>query len=557
MKYSLAILIPARNEEFLARTIQDLVDNTSEQTEILIGLDGKWAEPGVIDHPRVTIVYYPESIGQRAMTRRLARITNAKYIAKTDAHCAFDKDFDVKMLEAFKETGDDVTMVPIMRNLHVFDWVCKTCGMRSYQGPEPIECRNEECSNDPQKFEKDIVWIPKTSPQSTAYRFNKELRFKYFPELRRRQTGDLVETMSLQGSFFMMTKERYFDLDIDDESLGSWGMQGSSVALKTWLSGGRVICNTRTWYAHLFRTQHGFSFPYPQDGKGQARAIKTVQDVFMNNKWEKQTRPLSWLLEKFWEPLKEVGDKESQWEATDLEALKKVSLQKSLQTFVNSENTPSKGILFYTTNRLPIKFAKKVQNSLKAIGLPIASVSLKPMNFGNNIHVPLQPSKWAYFTQILIGLESMKEDIIFFAEEDVLYSKEHFDFTPQEKDTFYYDLNWWKVWSDGLAARWDARQVSMLCAYRKPLIDFYRDKIKEIEKNGFNRSYEPFGKCVDWKSERSSIDVRHKGNLTRSHRKPEDFRDKSSCINWEQGGFSEIPGWDENELHNIYKHGTL
>ena len=535
MKYSLAILIPARNEEFLARTIQDLVDNTSDQTEILIGLDGKWAEPGVIDHPRVTIVYYPESIGQRAMTRRLASITNAKYIAKTDAHCAFDKDFDVKMLEAFKETGDDVTMVPIMRNLHVFDWVCKTCGMRSYQGPEPTECRNEECSNEPQTFEKDIVWIPKTSPQSTAYRFNKELRFKYFPELRRRQTGDLVETMSLQGSFFMMTKERYFDLDIDDESLGSWGMQGSSVALKTWLSGGRVICNTRTWYAHLFRTQHGFSFPYPQDGKGQARAIKTVQDVFMNNKWEKQTRPLSWLLEKFWEPLKEVGDKESLWGEDDLEQLKKVPLQKSLQTFVNSDKTPSKGILFYTTNRLPIKFAKKVQNSLKAIGLPITSVSLKPMNFGANIHIPFQPSKWAYFTQILIGLESMKEDIIFMAEHDCLYPKEHFDFIPQEKDTVYYNQNWWKVRDDGFAVHWDAEQVSGICAYRETLIEIYRNKLDEIIKNGFDGHYEPKKKWGTWKSSVPYIDVRLAGTLTKDKWNKEDFR--NPCTNWQEGHY--------------------
>ena len=525
MKYSLAILIPSRNEEFLSKTIQDLVDNTSEQTEILIGLDGKWADPGVIDHPRVTIVYYPESIGQRAMTRRLARITNAKYIAKTDAHCAFDKDFDVKMLEAFKETGDDVTMVPIMRNLHVFDWVCKTCGMRSYQGPEPTQCRNEECANDPQKFEKDIVWIPKTSPQSTAYRFNKELRFKYFPELRRRQTGDLVETMSLQGSFFMMTKERYFDLDIDDESLGSWGMQGSSVALKTWLSGGRVICNTRTWYAHLFRTQHGFSFPYPQDGKGQARAIKTVQDVFMNNKWEKQTRPLSWLLEKFWEPLKEVGDKESRWEATDLEKSKEVGL--------NSENTPSKGILFYTTNRLPIKFAKKVQNSLKGIGLPITSVSLKPMNFGTNIHVPLQPSKWAYFTQILIGLESMKEYIIFMAEHDCLYPKEHFDFIPKEKDTVYYNQNWWKVREDGFAVSWDAEQVSGICAYRETLIEIYHNKLDEIIKSGFDGHYEPKKKWDTWKSSVPYIDIRLAGTLTKDKWKQEDFR--KPCTNWQEG----------------------
>ena len=557
--YDLAILIPARNEEFLSRTIQDLLENTGERTEILVGLDGKWADPVITDDKRVTIVYYPESIGQRAMTRQLARITKAKYIAKTDAHCAFDKGFDVKMLDAFKESGDDVTMVPVMRNLHIFNWVCNICGMQTYQGPEPKQCLNEECANEKQSFRKDIVWIPKTNPQSSAYRFNKELRFKYFPELRakQRKTG-LEETMSLQGSFFMMTKERYFDLDVDDEGLGSWGMQGSSVALKTWLSGGRVLCNMDTWYAHLFRTQHGFSFPYPQSGSAQARAIKTVQDTFLNNKWEKQVYPLSWLLERFWSSLKEVQDKDARWEQSDLEQLKKVPFNREFREIMNNapkqpdgmevtgSNEPTKGILFYTTNRLPIKFAKKIQNNIKSVGIPITSVSLKPMKFGKNIHIPLQPGKWAYFTQILVGLENMKEDIVFMAEHDVLYSKDHFNFTPPQNDKFYYDHAWWKIREDGFAVHWDANQVSMLCAYRTHLIDFYRAKIDEIVSKGFDRHYEPGGRDTGlyetYMSSVSSLDCRMSGTLTGNKWSPSDFRDKSLCINWQESNIEELQG---------------
>ncbi len=327
-KYDLSILIPARNEEWLGRTVEDLLKNKRGKTEILVGLDGYWPDPAIPDHEDVTIVHYPESIGQRAMQNRLAKISRAKYVAKVDAHCAFDEGFDVKMMEKME---DDITMVPVMRNLHIFNWRCKNCGLEIYQGPEPKECNNEICPKADNKtdggeghkasgFEKHIVWIPKNNPQSSAYRFNKNLQFKYFPELRQKlpRTG-LQETMSLQGSFFMCTREKYWSLGLCDESWGSWGQQGSEVALKTWLSGGRVMCNFDTWYAHLFRTQQGFSFPYPHSGKSQQRAREISQDIFLNNKWPQQKYKLGWLLKKFWFALKEVQDQEAKWEEGDLE----------------------------------------------------------------------------------------------------------------------------------------------------------------------------------------------------------------------------------------------
>lgn len=315
----LSILIPSRCEEWLSQTVQNLLDNTGEETEILVGLDGAWAEPGIPDHDRVRILFVPEAIGQRAMQNRLAKLSTAKYLMKVDAHCAFDKDFDKKMIDAME---DDITMVPKMYNLHVFDWICRHCGMRFYQGPKPTECRGEydECTSKPD-FEKKTIFKPRQwgpegrGPTSTSYRFNKNLQFKYFPEHRKRQPkSGLAETMSLQGSCFMATRQKYWELGLCDESWGSWGQQGTEVAVKTWLSGGRVMVNLDTWYAHLFRTQKGFSFPYPMSGKSQQKARDVSKDIFLNNKWDKTTRPLSWLLEKFWDSLKEVGDSEQRWD---------------------------------------------------------------------------------------------------------------------------------------------------------------------------------------------------------------------------------------------------
>lgn len=39
----ISILIPARNEMFLARTIEDILANIEADTEVIVVLDGQWA----------------------------------------------------------------------------------------------------------------------------------------------------------------------------------------------------------------------------------------------------------------------------------------------------------------------------------------------------------------------------------------------------------------------------------------------------------------------------------------------------------------------------------
>ena len=292
----LSILIPARNEEFLKNTVDDLLKNIKGNTEIIISSDGDWPDPPLQDNKKVTLLYFPESIGQRAGQNQCARFSKAKWVMKLDAHCSVDEGFDVKMMEAMKG-HDNWTMVPTMRNLHVFDWNCRVCNKKWYMGPDPIKCENPDC--DSRDFIKRLVWKPRRGTRNTAYRFNKELRFKYWKEYREKQIGDIVDTLSLQGSCFMCTRERYWSLELCDESWGSWGQQGSEVALKTWLSGGEVKCNTNTWYAHMFRTRPGFTFPYPNSGKDQMRARRICQDIFLHDKWPKAKHTLQWLLDKF------------------------------------------------------------------------------------------------------------------------------------------------------------------------------------------------------------------------------------------------------------------
>jgi hypothetical protein len=245
----------------------------------------------------VTLVYHPVSVGQRAVTNEAAHLARAKYVMKLDAHCSVAQGFDKIMLA---DMQDDWTMVPTMRNLWAFDWVCNKCSKHTYQGPTPVKCA--ECDNT-LVFSREMKWIAKNNPQSNSYTFDPTPHFQYFREFNKRPEGkgDITPTMSLQGSCFLMTKRHYFDLNVCDEEFGSWGSQGIEVAVKTWLSGGQVMVNHKTYYAHMFRTQGGdFGFPYPMSGKQVDFAKSRARDIFFTGKFDKAIHPMSWLVERFW-----------------------------------------------------------------------------------------------------------------------------------------------------------------------------------------------------------------------------------------------------------------
>lgn len=542
MDYELSICIPSRNEEWLTETIDDILKHKKAKTQILVGLDGQWPVKPIKDNPDVVVLFYPESIGQRAITNKLASLSNAKYIMKLDAHVALDDGFDQKMIDAFKKTGDDVVMAPTMRNLHVFNWVCPD-GHTRYQGPSG-PCK--ECGKE---TKKDVVWNPKTNPSSTSYCFDPEPHFQYFNEVKNRQwykdQGDLTESMSLQGSCFMLTRELYWKLNICDEAFGTWGSQGIEVACKFWLSGRKVLINHNTWYAHCFRTQGlDFGFPYELSGSQVSHAKKLAKEMFFDGRF-KGERPVSWLVEKFWpvpgwteEHLKNIGGK-----------IPQVS------------PPPTKGIIYYTDNQLDEKIMKACQKQLlKATnGLPIVSCSLKPTELGKNIVLPLERGYITMTKQILTALEALDTDIVYFCEHDVLYHPSHFDFTPEDRNTWYYDENYWFLrLDDGFAISYDCSPLSGLVVYRDIAIKHYRERLALMEKDQFKTlsmykiGFEPMThNRVKWSysypfktfmSSSPSIDISHGANVTKKRWSIDQFRRKPK--RWEEGDIDTITGWD-------------
>jgi hypothetical protein len=76
--------------------------------------------------------------------------------------------------------------------------------------------------------------------------------------------------------------------------------------MKTWLSGGRVVVNKNTHYAHLHKgkqygTGYGFSNQkWREWAEEKERARLFCVDHWMNNRWEERKHDIDWLIDKFW-----------------------------------------------------------------------------------------------------------------------------------------------------------------------------------------------------------------------------------------------------------------
>lgn len=296
MEDLISILIPARNEFLLQKTIETTLAAAQGEIEIIAVLDGCWDKPKIKDDPRVTVIHCDEPWGQRRAINEAAKIAKGQYILKTDAHSTFDKGFDVKLAE---DCDYNWTIIPRMYNLHAFDWVCGN-GHRYYQDKADPHKENK-CPECKAQLKIEYVWKIRKHKRTDFMRLDKDLRVQYWGAYRKRPEakGKIVDVMNGQGACWFMHKDRFWELGGMDEKHGSWGQVGCEVALKAWLSGGRLVVNKKTWFAHVFRTTGEYSFPYHIRGSQQEKARKYSRDLWLNDKWPLQKRKFEWLIDKF------------------------------------------------------------------------------------------------------------------------------------------------------------------------------------------------------------------------------------------------------------------
>ena len=260
-----SVIIPSRNEPYLGKTIKDILEKATSEIEVVCVLDGWWDLPeNVVSDERVRYIHYTESKGMRNAINMGAGFARGKYIMKCDAHCMFAPGFDTELI---KSCEDNWVVVPRRYPL------------------DPDKWEIEERTYD--KYPIDYESIDPDDLHGVEWR------------TRRDERKDIMidDTMTAQGSCWFMSKKHFENMgDLEEDKYGSFFLEFQEISFKTWLSGGKVMVNKNTWYAHWHKTDgRGYSLK-PGERDASVAFIKNWKE---NKAWDKQTVPFIDMIKRF------------------------------------------------------------------------------------------------------------------------------------------------------------------------------------------------------------------------------------------------------------------
>lgn len=221
----LSIVIPSKNEPYLEKTIQGLLDNAMGEIEIIVALDG-YNPPE--RNPRVKYIHHEKGVGMREAINSCVAESKGEYLMKIDAHCIVAKGFDQRLIN---DHQPDWIQIPRRYSLDVEKWE---------RGDKVVD------------YEHWIYPLKYSPPSLHGFRSLE----------RQEQRKDIMvdETMTFQGSCYFITRKYWDELNLlKDERYGTLPAQEATYIGNTvWKAGGKVMVNKNTWYAHWFKGKdHG------------------------------------------------------------------------------------------------------------------------------------------------------------------------------------------------------------------------------------------------------------------------------------------------------------
>lgn len=249
-----SIIIPACNEKYLKRTLDNIYENATGDFEVIVGINGHTDYPLKGKYPNLTVVYESKNIGLKPMINMLATLANGKYLYKSDAHCAFGKGFNEILQEGMQE---DWVVTPRFYVLDKETWKWQ----------------------DERFYDYFYLCCPFTDPRG--------LRFKaggHWPERTKERLESHPgwdETPQMHGSGWFVSRDYFLNVLGGFPDIDPFGHAQEPIwlGLKNWLIGGKLMVNKKTWYAHLH--QNSNERGYPEDKAHTERTYNETADYWI------------------------------------------------------------------------------------------------------------------------------------------------------------------------------------------------------------------------------------------------------------------------------------
>lgn len=273
-------IIPSRSDQWLQKTVDDLFAKAEGEVEVIVVYDGRWADPILRDDPRLVQVHHGtihDNLGMRPSINAGVAIAKGTHLLIIDEQCGVDQGYDLKLKA---DCQDDWVVIPRRYRLEPESWGLTT-DVEGDKRP-PIDYMYTE--------------YPYVKPfDKTQGLHGAEWRQRYYD----RKNIPIDDTPTMQGSCYFMSRKWWDKIigELDSTYYGPFTMEAQEVSLKTWLSGGRVVVNKKTWYSHWHKGHKGKGYGFSteqyrrhQEGmeKGRLYAIEywlNTQDFKYDWNW--------------------------------------------------------------------------------------------------------------------------------------------------------------------------------------------------------------------------------------------------------------------------------
>jgi len=271
----LSVVIPNRNSPFTIKTIEDALKNAGVSVEVVVNVDENWPIPLAQDE-RVHYIHPSFPVGLRQGINNCVKLARGKYIIKTDDHCAFGPNFGKILIENHRE--DNWVQIPRRYALNAEEW--------------KIEERSDN------KYPIDYMYID--FPKKGKAHDDGMHGVPWQERREKKKDLEIDDTPSMQGSCYFMTKD-YFDNflgGLSEVGYGQFSQEAQEIGFKTWLGGGAVKVNKKTWYAHLYKgRRYGRMYRVSNFNRYTKEASEWSADYWLNSRWEKRVHDFKWFID--------------------------------------------------------------------------------------------------------------------------------------------------------------------------------------------------------------------------------------------------------------------